>query len=168
MKLTRREHLGLMGSAIVVAGAGLPLAASAQDAPKTIEVQMLNKDPDAPRERMVFYPHLIRANPGDTIRFVAADKGHNSEADDDMIPEGAEVWKSKINDDFEVTLTVEGTYGFNCTPHKTVGMVGLILVGDAMVNFEDARGVRQRGKASDRYEVIFAEAEALLAEEKAA
>ncbi|MEO0912718.1 MAG: pseudoazurin [Pseudomonadota bacterium] len=165
MKTTRREHLALLGSAVAAAGAGAPLAALADGHAQTIEVQMLNKHPDDSKERMVFVPAVIRANPGDTIKFVSADKGHNSESTKGMLPEGAEEWKSKINDDFELTVTVDGTYGFNCTPHKTVGMVGLILVGDAMVNFEEAKGVRQRGKAKARYEEAFAQAEEMLAAE---
>ncbi len=166
MKITRRKHLGLMGSTLLAAGVGAPLSALADGhSPKTIEVQMLNKHPDDPKQRMVFVPSLIRANPGDTIKFISTDKGHNSESTDDMLPEGVEEWKSKINDDFEMTVEADGTYGFNCTPHKTVGMVGLILVGDAMVNFEEAKGVRQRGKAKARYAELFEEAEAMLAGE---
>ncbi|QHQ36571.1 pseudoazurin [Algicella marina] len=160
MKLTRREHLGLIGSAFVVTASGLPLAARAE--PKTIEVMMLNKDPDDPSQRMVFKPAVVRANPGDTIRFVSADKNHNTESTAGMLPEGGEEWRSKLNEDFDVTVSSDGTYGFHCTPHKALGMVGLILVGDAMVNFEEARGVRQRGKAKARYEDYFTQAEEML------
>ncbi|MEM1267383.1 MAG: pseudoazurin [Pseudomonadota bacterium] len=160
MKLTRRENLALMGAAAVTAAAGTARAEA-----KTIEVQMLNVHPEEKRERQVFYPAVVRANVGDTIKFISVDKGHNATTHDDMVPDGGETWKSKINDDFEITLTADGTYGYFCTPHQTVGMVGLILVGDAMVNFEDARGVRQRGKAKARYEAYFAEAEEMLAGE---
>ncbi|HSG53908.1 MAG TPA: pseudoazurin, partial [Paracoccaceae bacterium] len=146
---------------------GVAMAAQHEDA-KVIEVQMLNQNPDDRSQRMVFYPDLVRANVGDTIRFVSTDKGHNSESSKDMLPEGAEGWKGPISQDLEVTLTQDGTYGYHCTPHATLGMVGLILVGDAMVNFQAARDVRQRGRAADRYEDIFARAEAMLAEEKPA
>ncbi len=165
MKLTRRENLALLGStALSVAVAPVAALADGHE-PKTIEVQMLNKHPDNPREAMVFHPAVIRANVGDTIKFLSTDRGHNSEATRDMLPDGVDRWKSKINDDFELVVEADGTYGFNCTPHKTVGMVGLLLVGDAMVNFEDAKKVRQRGKAKARYAAYFEEAEAMLSAE---
>ena len=43
---------------------------------ETFEVQMLNKGSDG--ERMVFEPAFIQAAPGDTVKFVAADRGHNA------------------------------------------------------------------------------------------
>ena len=122
---------------------------------------MLNRHPETD-DRMVFHPAVIRARVGDTIRFLSTDRGHNSEATEGMLPPGVEAWRSRINDDFEVVLTADGTYGYHCTPHKTVGMVGLILVGDAFVNFEAARAVRHRGRAKSRFDLYFAEAEDLL------
>lgn len=114
---------------------------------------------------MVFYPDIVRINPGDTVRFLAADNNHNSQARKDMLPEGIEPWKSKIGSDFDLMLDVEGAYGFFCTPHKSYGMVGLILVGDVSSNYEALKGVRQRGKSKPRFEDIFARADALLAGE---
>ena len=73
---------------------------------ETFEVKMLNKGADG--ERMVFEPAFVQAAPGDTIRFVAADKGHNAETIEDMIPNGAEGFKGKINQEIEVTLDTEG------------------------------------------------------------
>jgi plastocyanin len=40
-----------------------------------IEVKMLNKGSDG--EAMVFEPAAVKAQPGDTIRFVPVDKGHD-------------------------------------------------------------------------------------------
>ena len=162
MKITRREHLALLGGAALVA---TPLRAVADGHATVHEVEMRNVHPDDRKERMVFVPDVIRANPGDTIRFIAVDKGHNSEANADMLPAGADAWKGKISNDVEVVVGVEGAYGFHCTPHRTVGMVGLILVGDVSGNYEAVRAVRQRGKAKARYEEVFARADALLAAE---
>ena len=127
------------------------------------EVQMLNADPDNPRARQVFIPRIVVANPGDTIKFVAVDRGHNSESIPEMIPAGAEGWEGKINDDIEVTVEVPGVYGYKCTPHATVGMVGLIVVqGEGMMdNLEDAKGVRQRGRARQVWDEIWEELDTL-------
>lgn len=160
MRITRRDGLRLLAAAAAVAG---PFRASAMGA--VHEVQMLNKHPET-GERMVFVPDLIRAAPGDTIRFVAADRGHNSASNKDMLPEGAEGWKGRVSKDVEVVVDAEGAYGFHCVPHLALGMVGLILVGDPSSNFEAARAAKHRSrKAKARYEDIFARAEALLASE---
>ena len=128
---------------------------------------MLNRDPEDGKRQMVFAPDLIRVPPGTTLRFLPTDRGHNTASTEGMLPEGTEPWRSKINDPFDLTLEIEGTYGFHCTPHLSMGMVGLVLVGDATVNFDAARAVRQRGRAAERYEDLFARAEALLAEDSA-
>lgn len=80
--------------------------------------------------------------------FKSVDRGHNSASIDGMLPEGAEEWNGKINDDIEVTFDKPGFYGYKCKPHATVGMVGLVVVeGEGKLdNLEAAQGVRQRGK----------------------
>jgi len=162
MKITRRQNLGLIGATALAAGTA-PYAAA--QGGTVHEVQMLNQHPDDPRERQVFHPAVVRAQPGDTIRWIPTDRGHNTVTDEELIPEGAEAWRARINEEFEVTLDVEGTYAYYCQPHQTVGMVGLILVGDARKNLEEVQSVRKRGRARDRYEQYFAEAEEILESE---
>lgn len=175
MTKSRRDALKLMGAASAAtllpmklmaeshAAAESPEAAEGTEGPMTHEVRMYNKHPDDPKQRNVFVPDLLQINPGDSVKFVTVDKGHNSASDKNMMPEGAEEWKSKISADFEITLDVEGTYGHYCTPHRALGMVGLILVGDPMVNYEAAKEAKQRGKAKKVYADIFERADALLA-----
>ncbi|SDI38196.1 pseudoazurin [Lutimaribacter saemankumensis] len=116
---------------------------------ETFEVKMLNKGADG--ERMVFEPAFVQAVPGDTIRFVAADKGHNAEMIEEMIPNGAEGFKGKINQEIEVTLDTEGVYAVICKPHFAMGMVMTIAVGDvdAPEGFLEGRLPK---KAKDRFE----------------
>jgi pseudoazurin len=95
---------------------------------ETHEVQMLNRGEAG---TMVFEPAQLRVAPGDTVRFVAADGGHNAETIDGMIPDGAEAFSGRINEEIEVTLTEEGLYAIRCTPHYAMGMVMTIAVGDA-------------------------------------
>jgi len=128
----------------------------------THEVEMLNQNPDNPRERMVFRPMLLVIQAGDTVTFLSSERGHNSASIDGMIPEGAEPWDSRINEDLSVTLDIPGFYGYMCTPHASVGMVGLIVVeGDGMTdNYQTARDVRQRGRAAEVFDEIWTEVEA--------
>ncbi len=94
---------------------------------ETVEVQMLNKGEAG---TMVFEPGFVQIAPGDTVKFIAADKGHNAESVVEMIPEGADPFKGKINEEIEVTFDVEGLYGVKCTPHFAMGMVMTIAVGE--------------------------------------
>ncbi|MEL6700961.1 MAG: plastocyanin/azurin family copper-binding protein [Pseudomonadota bacterium] len=166
MKLTRREHLALMGG--TAAAALIPGATFAMDEePMVHEVQMLNVDPDNNRERQVFVPAVVRAKVGDTIKFISGDPGHNSQFEEDWSPEGGTEWKGKIGADVEVVIEVEGAYMYKCQTHASAGMIGLLLVGDVSGNYEDLKGERFRGKAKQRAEAIFEAADALLAEETA-
>ncbi|MCB9946177.1 MAG: pseudoazurin [Geminicoccaceae bacterium] len=131
-----------LGSLVIAAGA----AGAAE-----FEVMMLNK---GQKGTMVFQPDHIKAAPGDTIRFVPTDKGHNVETVKGMLPEAAKAFKSKFNEPFEVTLTAEGVYGVKCTPHYAMGMVALIEVGEP-VNVEDAKAVKQTGKAKTVFAELF-------------
>lgn len=127
----------------------------------THNVDMLNKHPDDKKNRNVFLPLVLTVEPGDTVVFLPTDKGHNSESIKGMIPEGAEPWKSKINKEHAVTFEKPGLYGYRCTPHAALGMVGLIIVrGDGMTdNLEAVKSVKQRGRAKKVWDTIWAQVE---------
>ena len=114
------------------------------------EVKMLNKGADG---IMVFEPNVVKVAPGDSVHFIAADKGHNVESIDGMIPEGAAPFKGDMNKDVTVTLDKPGVYGFKCKPHYGMGMVGLIVVGEP-VNKTAAAAVEQKGKARKKFEEL--------------
>ena len=149
--------MGAAAATTVLAAPSLVRAAT------THEIQMLNKHPEDSKLRQVFFPRIQVVEAGDTVSFVSVDKGHNSASVDGMLPDGAEEWKSKISADIELTLDAPGFYGYNCVPHASVGMVGLIVVkGDGMMdNFEAAKEVRQRGRAKRVWEEIWAEVDGL-------
>src|SRR5690606_433823 len=106
--------------AMAVAVVALMMAGAAQAADH--QVQMLNK---GDKGAMVFQPDFIQAQPGDTVTFVPTDKGHDAESIKGMIPDGAEPFKGKMNEQITVTLDKEGVYGVKCTPHYGMGMVAL-------------------------------------------
>ena len=119
------------------------------------EVRMLNKGPEG--QPMQFDPAFLKIEPGDTVTFVPTDKGHNSESILEMIPEGAETWKGKINEEITVTFDVEGIYGYKCMPHFGLGMVGLIQVGDSTENLDSAETAKLPGKAKTRMAELIAQ-----------
>ena len=120
------------------------------------QVQMLNKDSEG--RPMQFEPAFLKIAPGDTVTFVPTDKGHNSEAFPNLIPEGAEPWKGKINEEITVTFTEEGFYAYKCQPHVGLGMVGLIQVGENPTPLPDEDVQKLPGKAKDRMAELIAEA----------
>lgn len=118
-----------------------------------VEVKMLTRGEAG---MMVFEPALVQIAPGDSVRFVPVDTGHNAESIKDMIPEGAEPFKSGIGKELVVTFDQEGIYGYQCMPHYGMGMVGLVVVGNKEANLEAAQALKQRGKAAKRFETLFA------------
>ncbi|MCB1341961.1 MAG: pseudoazurin [Pseudooceanicola sp.] len=132
--------------------AALALAAGVAGA-ETFEVHMQNKGEVG---AMVFEPAFVKAQPGDVVKFIPTDKGHNVEDIDGMLPDGVEGFKTKFNEEFELTVSAEGLYGIKCTPHYAMGMVALIQVGEA-VNLDKASAVPQKGKAKGRMADLFAQ-----------
>ncbi|MBL0935454.1 MAG: pseudoazurin [Rhizobiaceae bacterium] len=133
-----------LAAATLMAGIMAALPAIAADH----EVRMLNMGEDG--QRMVFEPAYLEIEPGDTVTFLATDPSHNSEIIAGMLPEGAEGWKGRINEELTVTFDQEGIYGYKCLPHYGMGMVGIVKVGEAAPNLDDAKAVRHPGQAAKR------------------
>lgn len=136
-----------IAAAVLIGLAGMASAAEH-------EVHMLNKGAAG---AMVFEPVFVKAEPGDVIRFLPTDKSHNVESIKDMLPDGVEVFKSKINDTYELTVTEEGIYGVKCTPHFAMGMVMLVQVGDDLANLDAAQGAKLPKRAKERLDEAFAQ-----------
>jgi pseudoazurin len=72
-----------------------------------------------------------------------------------MIPDGAQQFMGAMGKDLTVTLTKEGVYGYQCTPHGSLGMVGLIVVG-APINEAAARSVPVPALERRTFDKLFA------------
>lgn len=116
---------------------------------ETYEVKMLNSGDAGP---MVFEPSFLQIAPGDTVKFLATDPGHNAEAIPDMIPEGAETFSGGIDEEISVTLDEEGLYAVKCQPHFAMGMVMTIAVGEVESAPEGYLEGRLPAKAVERFE----------------
>ncbi len=108
-----------------------------------IEVKMLNKGAEG---AMVFEPALIKVAPGDTVKFISTDKGHNAETIKGMLPADATPFLGKLGADVAVTFDKPGVYGVKCLPHYGMGMVAMVVVGTP-TNLDEAKAVPQVGKA---------------------
>ena len=102
-------------------------------------VEMLNK---LGKESMVYSKKIVRINSGDTVFWKSTDKGHNVEFIKGGVPEGVEKFKSKFNKDTEYKFTAPGIYAYWCTPHKSMGMIGFVVVGDDKSNLENIKKIK--------------------------
>ena len=107
-------------------------------------IEMLNKQG---KESMVYSQKIVNVNVGDTVFWKATTKGHNVQFMKGGIPEGVEKFKSKMNKDTEYTFTVPGIYAYWCTPHKSMGMIGFVVVGGDKSNIEAIKSLKFFGKS---------------------
>ena len=135
----------------LIAGAAMAIALASPAAAKDVQVKMLNKGNG---RAMVFSPEVVKIAPGDTVTFVATDKGHNAEIISTMIPTGAAPFKGKMNQGLTVKFTKAGTYGYKCLPHYGMGMVGVVIVGNGGPNAAQAKAVTHPGKAKQVFASI--------------
>ena len=107
-------------------------------------IEMLNQ---LGNESMVYSKKIVRINVGDTVFWKATDKGHNVEFIKNGVPDGVEKFKSKYNKDVEYTFNIPGIYAYWCTPHKNMGMIGFVVVGDDKSNLEKIKNIRFSAKS---------------------
>ena len=99
------------------------------------------------KEIMVYSKKVINIDVGDTILWKASSKGHNVEFIKGGTPEGVEKFKSKMNKDAEYTFQIPGIYAYWCTPHKSMGMIGFVVVGNDKSNIDKIRNLKFFGKS---------------------
>lgn len=121
-----------------------------------VEIKLLNRGADGV---MVFEPALVKIAPGDTVKFLPTDKGHNAESIKGMLPEGATPFMGKNDETLAVKFEQEGVYGIKCLPHYGMGMVAMIVVG-APGNLDQAKAIPQVGKAKQVFAKLFDKLEA--------
>ena len=126
------------------------ISTSASAADMTIE--MLNKDADG--NKMVFSEEIARVDIGDIITWIPTTKGHNVE----MIssPNGMKL-KSKNGKKVKISFDKAGIYYYWCTPHKGMGMIGLVVVGNDTSNIDQIAKAKAMGKSKKKLKKLLAE-----------
>ena len=107
-------------------------------------VEMLNRQG---KESMVFSQKIVKINVGDKVFWKATNKGHNVEFIKGGVPEGVGKFKSKFNKDVEFKFDIPGIYAYWCTPHKSMGMIGFVIVGDDKSNLNAIKTIKYSGKS---------------------
>lgn len=122
-------------------------AANAED----MTIEMLNKRDDG--VKMVYSEDIARIDVGDTITWVPTSKGHNVH-----FIAGPDGWnipkKSKNNKEVAITFDVPGVYLYQCTPHASMGMIALVVVGEGG---NDVSKAKVRGKSKKKLKGLLAD-----------
>ena len=114
-------------------------------------IDMLNKRDDG--AKMVYSEDIARINVGDTITWLPASKGHNVHFI--VGPDGWELpKKSKNNKEVAITFDTPGVYLYQCTPHASMGMIALVIVGDDTSNIEAIQKAKVRGKSKKKLKAL--------------
>ena len=117
----------------------------------TFSIDMLNVRSDG--QSMVYSEDVLKVEIGDTVVWKPKDKGHNVEFI--IGPDAIELpKKSRINQEFTYTFEKSGIYFYQCTPHKSMGMIAVIIVGDDLTNLDQVKSVRVFGKSKRKLEEL--------------
>ena len=120
----------------------LLITQSASAADQTIE--MLNK---LGKEHMVYSKKIVNIEVGDTVFWKSTTPGHNVEFIKGGVPEGVEKFRSSVSKDTQYTFKIPGIYAYWCTPHKGMGMIGFVVVGNDKANLEFIKKIKYLGKS---------------------
>ena len=116
-----------------------------------VAIEMLNKDADG--NKMVYSQELVKIEVGDTVTWLPSSKGHNVE----MISSPNKMkFKSKNGKEAKITFDTPGIYYYLCTPHKGMGMIGLVVVGNDMSNINDVKKAKAYGKSKKKLKKLLA------------
>ena len=107
-------------------------------------IEMLNK---LGKESMVYSKKVVKVDIGDTVYWKSTNPGHNVEFIKGGVPEGVEKFKTKFSKDAQYTFKVPGIYAYWCTPHKSMGMIGFIVVGNDKSNLESIKKIKYYSKS---------------------
>tara|TARA_B100000579_G_scaffold419122_1_gene417397 strand:- start:576 stop:998 length:423 start_codon:yes stop_codon:yes gene_type:complete len=119
---------------------------------KTLEIQMLNK---LGKEKMIYSTKVAKIDVNDKIVWKSVSKGHNVEFIG--MPKGIKKFKSKINKDAEYVFEKPGIYLYQCTPHKAMGMIGIVVVGGDTSNLKKIKKVKLYGKSKKIFKKMLKE-----------
>ena len=116
-----------------------------------VSIEMLNKDANG--NRMVYSQEIANVAVGDTVTWLPASKGHNVE----MISSPNMMnFKSRNGKEAKITFNMPGIYYYWCTPHKGMGMIGLVVVGNDLSNIDDIANAKAIGKSKKKLKTLLA------------
>ena len=129
----------------------LVLAMATPALAEDMTIDMLNKREDG--AKMVYSEDIARIDVGDTITWLPTSKGHNVE-----FIAGPDGWdaprKSKLSKEVAITFDTPGVYLYQCSPHKTMGMIAIVVVG---AGDNDISKAKVKGKSKKKLKELLAD-----------
>ena len=116
-----------------------------------MSIEMLNEDSNG--NKMVYSQEIVNIDVGDTVTWLPTSKGHNVEVI--ASPNGMRL-KSKNGKEVKITFDSPGIYYYWCTPHKGMGMIGLVVVGSDLSNIDDIASAKAIGKSKKKLKSLLA------------
>ena len=118
-------------------------------------VDMLNKRDDG--AKMVYSEDISVIEVGDSITWLPTSKGHNVE-----FIAGPDGWdapkKSKLSKQYTYTFDTPGVYLYQCTPHKSMGMIAIVVVGElTQEGVDNIKDAKVRGKSKKKLKALLAD-----------
>ena len=107
-------------------------------------IEMLNK---LGKENMVFSKKIVKVDSGNTVFWKSTKPGHNVEFIKSGVPEGVGKFRSALSKDTEYKFEIPGIYAYWCTPHKGMGMIGFVVVGNDKSNLDAIKKIKYLGKS---------------------
>jgi len=142
---------GTIGVSTLIAILGLVFLSSLPAVAGTISIDMLNKRADG--EKMVYSQDVVNVKTGDTVTWLPKSKGHNVQFI--SVPDGIKkLKKSKLNKQFSFTFERAGIYLYQCTPHKSMGMIGVVVVDGNVENKKIVAKTKVFGKSKKKLKKI--------------
>ena len=119
-----------------------------------VTLDMLNKRADG--QKMVYSQDIVKVNVGDTVTWLTKSKGHNVHFI--AVPDGIKkVKKSKLNKEYSYKFSKPGIYLYQCTPHKAMGMIALVVVGNNIDNKDLVAKTKVFGKSKKKLKKMLKE-----------
>ena len=110
-----------------------------------MSIEMLNKDTNG--NKMVFSKEIAKIEVGDTITWLPSSKGHNVEM---VASPNSMKFRSKNSKQASISFDTPGVYYYWCTPHKGMGMIGLVVVGGDTSNKDAVAKAKALGKSKKK------------------
>ena len=107
-------------------------------------IEMLNK---LDKEIMVYSKKIVEVDIGDTVFWKATKAGHNVEFIKGGVPEDVGKFRSKLSKDTEYKFEIPWIYAYWCTPHKGMGMIGFVVVGNDKSNLDNIKNLKYISKS---------------------
>ena len=117
-----------------------------------LAIEMLNKDADG--NKMVFSQEVVKVEVGDTVTWLPSSKGHNVEMSSSYSK--TVIINQENGKEAKITFDTPGIYYYWCTPHKGMGMIGLVVVANDVSNMDDIASAKALGKSKTKLKKLLA------------